>query len=345
VELAAQSLPWPQVPKFLYQMSRLDLLLPLSGTAIIIAIAAFAGRLRTGRWHAAFRAPHQTGVVLAALLVFVAVALTGGRVQPISFYRYASFAIPLMLVGSVSLWGLPFTDGNSRLARLVADRRAPGVIFALCLVTIAVQTHPARFYTTLLPRAGRFATGAISIDTAYTLQPPVPYASSGIYPGARGAYAIVGPDTPIWSFHHFSTYCMLPGCLIESFEEFLLPRWPELMFGAPEQGRAALQAAGLNYFLFSRELPIVDSMPLSPLLSPDVIGHYFGIRWTDGTTALLTWLGPGVQPIDQTWLDDYRRAVEQSKMLREFPYDDMKKIFARLDSTPHPWRPFTLPWP
>jgi hypothetical protein len=83
---------------------------------------------------------------------------------------------------------------------------------------------------------------------------------------------------------------------------------------------------------------------LSPLFSPDNIAQNLGVRWTDGTTTLLTWLGPGVQPLDKAWLADYRHAVEESGTARSFPYEAMKKIFARLNATPHPWRPFQLPW-
>jgi hypothetical protein len=80
------------------------------------------------------------------------------------------------------------------------------------------------------------------------------------------------------------------------------------------------------------------------LFSPGTIGRYLGIRWTDGTTSLLTWLGPGVQPLDQAWIADYRHAVEDSGTVRSFPYEAMKQIFAGLNATPHPWRTFRLPW-
>jgi hypothetical protein len=44
------------------------------------------------------------------------------------------------------------------------------------------------------------------------------------------------------------------------------------------------------------------------------------------------------------WLADYRRAVESSPYVKNFPYADMQAIFARLRATPHPWRSFPLPW-
>jgi hypothetical protein len=338
--MAAESVPLGDVPKLLVQAARLDLTYPLNDTGFAVAICAVVFRLRQGRWAGAVPAPQQLGILLAALPVFIALALTGGLSQPISFWRYASFAVPLVIVGGAALWGLPAADPNSRIARLVHEPLVPALVFAACLFTTLHASHPARFFRTFVPSAARYAVGAISIDAAYSVQPYLP--PTGIYAGARGAYAVVGPGTPIWSFHIHS-YCMLPGCVVESYNSFIIPHWDEVMFGSPEDARQALQASGHNYFLFSRELRLVDTLPLSPLFAPDNIARYLGIRWTDGTTALLTWLGPGVQPLDQAWLADYRHAIEQSGTIGGFPYAAMKQIFARLKATPHPWRPFPLP--
>ena len=105
-----------------------------------------------------------------------------------------------------------------------------------------------------------------------------------------------------------------------------------------------LHAAHLDYFLFTREDDIRDPLPLSPLFSPDTIGRSLGVRWTDGTSSLLTWLGPGVTPLDAAWIADYRRAVQQSGAVQSFPYEAMKQVFVRLNATPHPWTAFRLPW-
>jgi hypothetical protein len=337
--------PLSRVLKVLDQTSRFDLVYPFVDGAMAVAIVAFFVRHRDGRWAGPWHAPHQVGILLAAVPVFVAVALTGGRLHFDSFYRFASFMVPLVLVGSVSLWGLPISGANPRFVRIAHDHRLPFLVFALCLVTITIASHPARLFSTILPRAAQFAVGALSIDTAYTLQPfPFPLAENGIFSGARGAYAVVGPGIAIWTMHHAITYCMLPGCQMESFREYALPDWAKIMFGSPEQGREALQASGHDYFLFVRNLPIVDCLPLSPLFSPDNIAQFLGIRWTDGTTVLLTWLAPGVKPLDAAWMGAYRHAVEQSDIVRRFPYEEMKQIFARLDATPHPWQSFALPW-
>src|SRR5262249_522975 len=196
-----------------------------------------------------------------------------------------------------------------------------------------------RLFDSVLPAAWQYAAGRLSIDTAYGRQADWPYAPWGaIYPGARGAYEAVG-TSPIRSLH-VTAYCMLPDCHVESVESFGIGRpWDTIMFGTPEGGRAALQASGRNYFLFSRTLMIDDYLVRSPLFSPDNIARYLGIRWTDGTTPLLTCLGP-----DTEWLADYRRAVESSATVASFPYQEMRDVFARLRAMPHPWRPFPLAW-
>jgi hypothetical protein len=137
---------------------------------------------------------------------------------------------------------------------------------------------------------------------------------------------------------------MLPDCRVETFPAFIMTKdWAGLMFGTPQEGERALQAAHLDYFLYTREDGIRDILPASALFSPDNIANYLGIRWSDGTTYLLTWLGPGIQPLDAAWVADYRRAVAQSGTVQSFPYDDFKRIFARLNATPHPWRAIQLP--
>jgi hypothetical protein len=338
-------LPLSQLPKVLDQTSRFDLMYPLVDGAIVVGGASLYARVRKLGWTGTLHAPYQSGILLAAFPAFLAIVLTGGMIEFDSFYRFASFMVPLVLVGSISLWALPISGASPRLVQVAHDPRLPFVVFVLCLVTTAIASHPARLFSRMLPRAAQFAVGAMAIDTAFTLQPfSYPLAENAIFPGSRGAYGIVGPGVPIWSLSH-ETYCMLPGCDMQTYWDFILPGWSVLTFGnSPEQGRDVLQSSGHNYFLFVRDLPLSDTLPLGPLFSPDNIARFLGIRWTDGNTALLTWLGPGIEPLSPAWIDDYRRAVEQSLLVRTFPFDEMKRIFARLDSTPHPWQSFALPW-
>ena len=319
---------------FLIESFRLDLVLPMVIGGMIVGASAIICR----RWDR--NIVTATTVLASAALTFLAVALLAGRDQQVSFYRYASFATALAIASGVLSWSFP--SGDDRLARFARSRAVAVLALFLCLV---VDLYPAPMFGAL-SRALSFVSGRYSIDAAYSTQygPPPRLAWSAIYPGARSAYEAVGPGTPIWSLH-VHTYCMLPDCRVETFQSFLMTHnWDRVMFGTADEARQMLHAAHLDYFLFTREDDIRDPLPLSPLFSPDTIGHSLGIRWTDGTTSLLTWLGPGVAPLNAAWIADYRRAVQQSGAVQSFPYDAMKQVFVRLNATPHPWSAFRLPW-
>ena len=344
--LQAEGVSAHGIIRFLIYSLRLDLLYPLLIAGIVIAIAAMRVRLRTGTWAGPIKTPYQTAILAAMVLVSLAIGLTAGRGEQISFFRYSSYTVAVVILLAISLGSLPVASTQTWLARVMHDRRTALIALALTLATIVVAASDRRrFFDAVLPRAWHFATGTYSLDMAYTRQVGWPNKPWGaIYPGARGAHAAAGPRTRIWSLHATS-FCMLPDCRIESVDSFTLGAgWADVMFGSPEDARAALQASGHNYFLFSSELRVDDYLPRSPLFSPDNIGRYFGIRWTDGTTTLLTWLGADTAPLDQDWIATYRRAVEQSPVVQSFPYDDMKAIFARLAAMPRPWRALDLPW-
>ena len=319
---------------FLIESYRLDLVAPLIIGGMIVAVPSLFRR----SWNRNVEIP--TLLMIAAGLTFAAILLVFGRAEQVSFYRYASFSTALAIISGVLAWN--FAGGENRVTRIA---RYPVVAILILLLCAATSAYP-RYTFKAMDRGLHFATGLYSIDAAYQTQyGPSPRTEwSAIYSGARGAYGVVGPGTPIWSLH-IHTYCMLPGCLVESFPSFLMTHhWDRVMFGTPDEARKTLHAARLDYFLFTREADIRDPLPLSPLFSPDNIGQFLGIRWTDGTTSLLTWLGPGVTPLDPAWIADYRHAVERSGTVQSFPYAAMKQIFAGLDATPHPWRAVRLPW-
>src|SRR6266545_4549965 len=322
--------------RFLIEASRVELLFPLVACGLIAAVAI---RLR-GLW--TFHAPVQAAAIVAVVLVFLGLIFVAGRGQPISFYRYASFIVAIMIASGVLAWSLAAAAGGTRPSRLAGNKYVASLVLLACLAFAVRLT--GSFLS--LKDAAQFAAGAYSIDNAYGLQFGVLTRAhwTAIYPGARGAYRVVGAGTRIWSFH-VHTYCMLPGCRVESFHSFVMtPRWDKVMFGDAEDARQILQSEGHNHFLFTADLPFLDPLPLSPLFHPDNIAKYLGVRWTDGTTTLLTWLGPDTVPLDAAWLATYRRVVENSGTVISYPYADMKAIFARLHATPHPWRTFRLPW-
>jgi hypothetical protein len=290
--------------------------------------------------------PVSAQVLLASLAATIVFALTTGIAQPISFYRYTSFVLPIVLLCGVLLVRIGY-DADGPVGRIVRDPRTPLAVVVACFISAMISYHPRRAPADAVIDATRFAVGWYSIDKAYTTQEGwaarQPYGA--IYPGARGAYEAIGPHVRIWSLHNMA-YCMLPDCRVETWPAFATTReWDRLMFGSPEEGRAALQAAGLDFFLFSTDLMLNnDPLPRSPLMAPDNIASYLGIRWTDGTTTLLTWLGPGVTPLDPEWVARYRRAVAESGSVQSFPLDQFRTIYANLRATPHPWRSFFLPW-
>lgn len=340
VRMAAEGTSLIDTVKLVVKSLRLEMFGPLLLCGLIIAAAA------ARRHRITVPAPTQVLVMVVALAAAIGFAVTAGTAQSISFYRYTSFVIPLMLLCGVLLVRMG-ADADGPFARLARDPRTPLAVVAACFLTAFISYHPRRAPLDAIDDASRFAVGWYSIDKAYTTQEgwPARPPYGGIYPGARGAYGAVGPHVRIWSLHTFS-YCMLPDCQMEAWPQFVTTRdWDRLMFGSPEEGRAALQAVGLNHVLFSTELFLNnDPLPLSPLFAPDNIARYLGIRWTDGTTTLLTWLGPGVTPLDEAWVARYRRAVVESPGMQSFPLEQLRAIYARLRATPHPWRSFALPW-
>jgi hypothetical protein len=311
---------------------------------------------------------HLGLILIVTVLAFAALTVTAGRGLSGSYYRFSTFMVPVMIVAAIALWTMPLRHRAAASLRAVVKHPATSlIVVALCAAVIAGRTRLDRAIVPLAGNALKYASGILSIDAAFGLQSsgqPVmggrqaagatsegdastsgPRLSpAGIYPGARGAYAIVGPGTPIWSMH-LNSYCMLPDCKMMTSPNFIMSRsWDRFMWGTPDEGRELLRAAGLNYFFFSRELYIYAPLPLSPLFSPNNIARYFGMRWTDGTSTLLTWLGLDTTALDEAWVAEYRQSVETSPYLRSFPNARMRAIFERLDATPHPWRSVELPW-
>ena len=251
--------------------------------------------------------------------------------------------MPIAIMAGVALFRvLTWPKGAVWVA--LHDVIVPLVVLVGCIVA-TLKTYESGSFEAVHINSWRFAIGRYSLDTAYTTQGGWPgrLPWGGIYPGARGAYKIVGPHTKVWTFHVHS-YCMLPDCELETNVSFVMARdIDRLLFGTGEEGRLVLQQAGVNYFLFSKELSLTDFVQRSALFSPENISRYLGVRWTDGTTTLLTWLGPDTKPLDEVWIAEYRRAIEASQQNPHF-YETLKRIFTELRAKPHPWHSFELPW-
>ena len=98
-------------------------------------------------------------------------------------------------------------------------------------------------------------------------------------------------------------------------------RLDEILGGDPELAKQRLQEAGLNYFLFMKDYRVLDLLPYSRLFAPETIGHYLGVKWSDGSTFLLTWIGPDTTPIGPDFLDPYTRLRAVPDALQWFKFD------------------------
>ena len=124
------------------------------------------------------------------------------------------------------------------------------------------------------------------------------------------------PSLWIWSTN-VDSYCVVRGCLIESVISFKMSSRPdEILGGDPELAKQQLQEAGLNYFLFMKDCRMIDLLSLSKLFAPETIGRYLGVKWSGGSTYLLTRIGPDARPIGPDFLELYTRRRAEPDVLR-----------------------------
>jgi hypothetical protein len=322
--------------KELRQFMRTGALWPFLASPLIAAIILrvsdrFAdGRLTLSPDAAAASFAAATAARLAAVLGFFAViALVLGRAQSISFMRLSTFFVPLVVMfgTAATVWAL---------TRQVGRRRDPWAWMALpvvLLVVVIVEWQLTAHWTRRLPaetaNALRFLSGQWSLAEAYG-HAESGYAFGAINPGALAAARQLPYGTPIWSTN-VDSYCMVPGCQIEDVISFKMSgRLDEILGGDPELAKRRLQEAGLNYFLFSKDYRIIDLLPFSKLFAPETIGRYLGVKWTDGSTFLLTWIGPDTRPIGPDFLDAYARRRAEPDALRWFKFDELAPLIATI---------------
>ena len=321
--------------KQLFQFMRLRglwpfLIGPIIAAIIIYALDKFAPWKRQ-------RLSDQTEVAfagaaaarLAALLFFfIVIALLVGRTQSISFERLSTFFVPLLLLFAIasSAWLL-----NGKL-RSRGDPWTWTVLPAVLLVAVLGAWQGKDHWSRRLPsetaNALRFFSGRFSLAEAY--RHVGGYVFGGINPNALNAARQLPYGTPIWSTN-VDSYCMVPGCQMESAISFKMSgRLDEILGGDPELAKRRLQEAGLNYFLFVKDLRIIDLLPFSRLFAPDTIGRYLGVKWSDGSTFLLTWIGPDTTPIAPDFLEAYERQRAAPDALQWFKFDELAPLIAAI---------------
>ena len=183
---------------------------------------------------------------------------------------------------------------------------------------------PAETANALRLLSGRFSLAEASAHA------PSPYAFGSINPGALAAARRLPSGTPIWSTN-VDSYCMVPDCLIESAISFKMSgRLDEILGGDPDLAKRLLQEAGLNYFLFMKDYRMIDLLPFSKLFAPETIASYLGVKWTDGSTFLLTWIGPDTSPIGSDFLDAYSRRRSEPDATRWFRFDELTPLIVTI---------------
>jgi hypothetical protein len=315
---------------------RLRFLWPfLTGPIIAIIVLRMSGALTGWRLTAPRDArsaalSKQTVWRLAALVLLLAVvAVVAGRAQSLSFARLSSFFVPVLVMLAIagSVWALswPLTRRDDTVLRLIV----PALLLVGTLVAWQSHAHwtsPVRRETA---NAMRFVAGSYSLAEAYS-HANSPYPFGAINPGALAAAQQLPYGTPIWSTN-VDSYCMVPGCLIESVISFKMSgRLDEILGGDPELAKLRLQQAGLDYFLFMKDYRMIDLLPFSRLFAPDTIGRYLGVKWSDGSTYLLTWIGPDTTPIGPDFLEAYARRRAEPEVVRWFRFDELVPLMATI---------------
>jgi len=323
----------------------LDLLRVLAFSGLFALVSALAmNRMASSRLEPGAARP--TFFVLTIMLGgFIAISIVAGHVQDVSYQRFSLFFVPLFVLFVVSCWALLLAevgiDWRPRLLRITV----PAVLLILVLFS---QRQFWPYFADETKHGLRFALGKYSIAEAYSHQQGG-LAFGGINPAVFAAWRHVPPGARIWSTN-VDGYCMAPGCRIESCDSFKLPyRITEILNGTPAQARQILQQEGLNYFIFSKDSILIDVLPYSHLLDPKNIADNLAIKWTDGTTYLLTWQGSDTTPLDETFMQSY--SARWNNASTEHPWFKFREAvpaitaeMAALRSTPHPWRPIPFLW-
>src|SRR5580700_2827294 len=315
---------------------RLRLLWPfLTGPLIAVVILRMSGaytgwRLTAPRDARSAALTRQTAWRLVALVALLAaVAVLAGRNQSLSFTRLSSFFVPVLVMLAIagSVWGLswPLARRDDTVLRLVV----PAILLVGTLVAWQSHAHWMSPLRRESANAMRFFAGSYSLAQAYSHANSL-YAFGAINPGALAAAQQLPYGTPIWSTN-VDSYCMAPGCLIESVISFKMSgRLDEILGGDPDLAKQRLQEAGLNYFLFMKDYRIVDLLPFSRLFAPETIGRYLGVEWSDGSTYLLTWIGPDTRPLGPDFLEAYARRRGEPDALRWFKFDELAPLIATI---------------
>src|SRR5262249_9042847 len=149
---------------------RLHLLWPLVLGGLLVASISVYERFRAGDFGKRSKSDAAL-VLIAAILVFVAIAVTEGRGLSTSFYRFSSFMVPVMIVAGIAMWASPVRhQTTTSLSAILKHPAAPVIVLALCTLVIAAKTRVDRTIVPLAMGALKYAAGMRSTDDAYVHQ-------------------------------------------------------------------------------------------------------------------------------------------------------------------------------
>jgi len=306
----------PLSSNFIFNLSnylRLDLWGYLLGLAGLLAILhCFYRLIKPSTPKSTTTSVLITGLFLC---VTILISLKIGRDQPISYYRFTTFAYAPMLCFCFLLLPRPFYFLN--IAAVIA-----GSYFAYQVYYMDGKLQQ------IIHNAKHFSSGHFSIADAYHNQQGWPgrLPWGGINPAIENVWHLLPKNTRIWSMHVHS-YCMLPDCRVESFQSYRLSRYPaEVYYGSADEEKKIFQTEYLNYFFFSTQLGVTDVLHFSPLFTPEHIANYLGIAWTDGDNTLLTWKENAIKPIDKAWVERYKLALQQGTFADDALFNQFRKI-------------------
>jgi hypothetical protein len=275
-----------------------------------------------------------------------------------------SLAYPVTLCVILLGWHFALSplpnDGRIRAARPAVVTLTFALLWPLVAYTTArpelswrteYRGEHAVGLNTIVTNGWRFLTGAYSLKDANQNQVgwEGKHPTGAIFPGLETPWKIVGPNTPILSFH-IHAYCLLPDCNIVAPVTFRLgKRWQTpyvLALGTGDEAEAQLRADGLNYFFVSMDLPLRSFFQGFLPVSGAELRKRLGVRWTDGRNYLLTWAGNATTPIDDNFMEFYAKNIHfgTESPCEKGMFPDQCSIYQHLLRHEQHLRPFALPW-
>ena len=267
-----------------------------------------------------------------------------GQVQPVSYVRYASFDLPLMIALVIGAWQ---TMTNSLPQRPWIGILSRGVI-PLLLVAVTYSGVRERYrqnFRAVIASAASFVGGrGDSIYDAYVDQKAWPGRSleGGIRPWGLAIWRVLGPGTRFWAFESH-TYCMLRDCLSGNDvapSGYLRARSTFCLVQQIRRKQSSRRKTSIIFWLEWIPTPMTQMM-CSALFSPDQIGERLGIKWTDGTHFLLTWRESASTPLSPEWVATYRQVAKGAACDQ---WANLQSLAEQLPRHPRWGRDLVMPW-